>query len=106
VIIDRTKIVSALDAAKEKSVIKMDGQKDKVRKFDEAVDLILNMRDLDIKNPNNRIEQEHMFPHPVHDDRYKVCFFVTGDMEMDIKKRGIAVVDSEALDTLAKTEQR
>ena len=34
---------------------------DKVRKFDEAVDLILNIRDLDIKNPNNRIEQEHMF---------------------------------------------
>jgi large subunit ribosomal protein L1 len=102
VIIDRTKIVSALESAKEKSVLKMDGKPDKVRKFNEAVDLILNMRDLDIKNPNNRIEQEHMFPHPVHDDRYKVCFFAAGDMEMDIKKRGIAVVDSDALDTLAK----
>jgi large subunit ribosomal protein L1 len=101
-IIDRTKIVSALEAAKDKSTLKMDGKPDKVRKFDEAIDLILNIRDLDIKNPNNRIEQEHMFPHPVHDERYTVCFFASGDLEMDIKKRGIAVINNDGLDNLAK----
>ena len=57
-IIDKTKIASALELAKEQAVIKKEGMTDKVRKFDEAVDLILNIRDLDIKNPNNRIEQE------------------------------------------------
>jgi large subunit ribosomal protein L1 len=102
VIIDKTKIASALEQAKEKAVWKLDGKPDKVRKFDEAVDLILNIRDLDIKNPNNRIEQEHMFPHPVHDDHYKVCFFAAGDLEMNLKNRGLTVIDSDALDTLAK----
>jgi large subunit ribosomal protein L1 len=102
VIIDKTKIASALEIAKEKAVLKMDGKPDKVRKFDEAVDLILNIRDLDIKNPNNRIEQEHMFPHPVHDEHYKVCFFAAGDLEMNLKNRGLSVIDSDALDTLAK----
>ena len=43
-----------------------------------------------------------MFPHPVHDDQYKICFFAAGDLEMNLKNRGLTVIDSDALDTLAK----
>jgi len=101
-IVDKEKIVSALDEALSKSVKKMDGKADKVRKFDEAVDIVINIRDVDIKNPNNRIEQEHLCPHPVHDEKYTYCFFAQGDLEMAIKKKGIAVVNNDALDTLQK----
>ena len=47
-----------VEEAIDQSVWKKDGNKDKTRKFDETVDLIINVRDVDIKNPNNRIDQE------------------------------------------------
>jgi len=101
-IVDNDKIASALDEAILKSVKKMDGKDDKVRKFDEAIDIVVNIRDVDIKNPNNRIEQEHLTPHPVHDAKFKICFFASGDLEMAIKKKGVPVVNNDQLDTLQK----
>lgn len=101
-IIDTKKVEAAVATAIDRSVLKKEGKPDKVRKFDESIELILNIRELDIKNPNNRIEQEHLFPHPIHDDKLKLCFFVAGDLEMNVKKKGLAVVNNETLDTLNK----
>lgn len=103
--IDKKLVNEALESALANSVRKKEGKPDKVRKFDEAVDVIINMRDLDIKNPNNRIEQEFILPHPVT-EKPSVCFFADGDMELALKKRGIPVINNDMLDDLQKKSNK
>lgn len=89
----------ALDEAIELSIPKKDGKSDKVRKFDETIDLIINVRDVDIKNPNNRIEQEILLPHAIKDNlpKDKVCFITKDDMEIKLKELGYPVLNPDRL---------
>ena len=48
----------SLDAAIEFSVHKKEGFKDKVRKFDESIDLIINIKDINLNDPKQRIDKE------------------------------------------------
>lgn len=97
--VEKNLIIQALQSAIEESVHKVEGKPDKVAKFDETVDVIFNVRDVDLKNPNNRIEQEHILPHVVN-EKPNLCFFAEGDMEMAVKSRGIPVINVAALDEL------
>ena len=90
--VEKNLVKQALQSAIEESVHKAEGKKDKVRKFDESVDIIFNVRDVDLKNPNNRIEQEHILPHVVN-EKPNLCFFAEGDMELAVKSRGIPVIN-------------
>jgi large subunit ribosomal protein L1 len=100
--IDKKLIRQALDEAIERSVWKKDEKPDKVRKFDESIDLIINVREIDIKNPNNRIEQEHLLPHAINKEKLSLCFFVNGDLEVPVKNLGYNIINADALDTLQK----
>ncbi len=86
----------------------MDGKPDKVRKFDETVDLVINVRDVDIKNPNNRIDQELLLPHPIKGNfsKEKVCFIVKDDMEISLKKMGYNIINPGMLDDLQKQSKK
>jgi large subunit ribosomal protein L1 len=99
--LDKNLLKQALEEALNGSILKKDGKPDKKRKFNESVDLIINIRDVDIKNPNNRIEQEHILPHPVT-DKPNICFFTEGDMELAVKKLGVPVINNEGLEELNK----
>ena len=88
-----------LAQALDQSVMKKDGKPDKIRKFDETIDLIVNIRDVDIKNPNNRIDQEILLPHgiPGNKSLNDVCFIAKDDMELVLKKKGYKVIDNRKL---------
>jgi large subunit ribosomal protein L1 len=72
----------------------------KQRKFLESVDLAVNLRDIDLSNPKNRIQEEIPLPHgrgkPV-----KVGVF--GSSEMAMKAKGVAdvVIQPDEIETLA-----
>lgn len=102
--INHKSVQLALQEAIESAVIKKDGKPDKVRKFDETVDLIVNMRDVDIKNPNNRIDQEILLPHgiPGNNKVSDLCFIVKDEMEMALKEKGYSVLNPNDLDDLQK----
>jgi large subunit ribosomal protein L1 len=100
--IDQKLVNKALLEALDHSVYKKEGKPDKTRKFDETIDLIINVREIDIKNPNNRIEQEFMLPHPLKGNKKKVCFIARDDMEMELKKNGYPVINPERLEELNK----
>ncbi|MHA1721402.1 MAG: 50S ribosomal protein L1 [Promethearchaeota archaeon] len=106
--INNHSVEKALTAALEQSVIKMEGKPEKVRKFDETVDLIVNVRDVDIKNPNNRIDQEFLLPHPIkgNNPKNKVCFIVKDDMEISLKKMGYDIINPKMLDSLQKQSKK
>ena len=82
--------------------MKKDGKSDKARKFDETIDMVVNIRDLDIKNPSNRIDQEYLLPHPIKGNNDNVVFIVKGDMELTLKDKGYAVINPDDLDELFK----
>jgi large subunit ribosomal protein L1 len=101
-------IKKALDEAIDQSVYKKESKPDKVRKFDETIDLIINIRDVDIKNPNNRIDQELLLPHGITGNNSKeaVCFIAKDDMELTLKKLGYTVINPERLDQLQASPKK
>ncbi len=105
---DKKVVKTALNTALENSVSKKEGKPDKVRKFDETIDLIVNIRDVDIKNPNNRIDQEHLLPHgiPGNYTTDHVCFIAKDDMELALKKKGFSVLNPSDLDQLQKRSNK
>jgi large subunit ribosomal protein L1 len=86
----------------------MEGKPEKVRKFDETVDLVINVRDVDIKNPNNRIDQEFLLPYPIKGNlpKKKICFIVKDDMEIYLKKMGYDIINPGMLDDLQKQSKK
>jgi len=91
-------VLNALKDAIAKSVREMDGKKPKVRKFDESIELIFNMRDVNFQVQTNRITLEHILPNPVRKPKeLKAAFFVTGDLEVAAKKLGYVTVNKDQL---------
>ncbi|MHA1519121.1 MAG: hypothetical protein ACTSRK_02960 [Promethearchaeota archaeon] len=99
---------NALVQALEQAIIKKEGKKDKIRNFDETIDLIINVRDVDIKNPNNRIDSEILLPHPIPGNLTKkdVCFIVKDQMELDLKENGYKVLNADDLKELQKKSKK
>ena len=48
--VDDKLLKRSINAAIDHSIIKKDGFKDKVRKFDESIDFIINLKDINLTN--------------------------------------------------------
>jgi large subunit ribosomal protein L1 len=106
-IVTQEKLRDALTKTLENSVWKKEGKDDRVRKFDETLDIIVNLRDLDIKNPNNRVNSEFLLPHQIQTPKtHKLCFFTKEDQLVDAKNAGFDVCDNEALNDLNKKDAK
>jgi large subunit ribosomal protein L1 len=57
------------------------------RKFTQSVDLILTLRDMDLKRPENRINELLELPHSPKPD-VKITVFATGDLALRAKRAG------------------
>jgi large subunit ribosomal protein L1 len=76
----------------------------KTRKFKESVEISINLKDVDLKSPKSRIEDEVILPKG-RGKELKVC--VIGGAELSQKAKGIAdrVLVTEDIDTLAKNNK-
>ena len=100
-------IKAAVDQAIELSVRKKEGYKDKVRNFDESIDLIVNLKNLNLNEPKNRIDEEFILPHKIlYKDKVPACFIASGNIQLNAKKLGYEVFDEEALDQLDKSSKK
>lgn len=90
------KLVEAIRRAVEAS---------KPRKFKESVELAINLKDIDLSVPKNRIEEEIALPKG-RGKMLKVCVFGSG--EMAVKARGAAdqVVLPEDLEAIASDKKK
>jgi large subunit ribosomal protein L1 len=105
--IDNKEIEVAVDKAIELSIRKKEDSKDKVRKFDESIDLIVNLKGLNLKDPKNRIDEEFVLPHKIlFDKKVPACFIASGDMQLNAKKLGYEVLDEEALEEFDKSSKK
>lgn len=57
------------------------------RKFTQSVDLILTLRDMDLKRPENRINELLELPHSPKPD-VKITVFATGDLALRAERAG------------------
>jgi large subunit ribosomal protein L1 len=80
--IDLQRLTSLVDEAKNNS---------KKRNFTQAVELVVNFKDLDVKAPENRINEVVTLPHPIGRD-VKVCVIADGDMVVKARQAGADLV--------------
>ncbi|MFX1301801.1 MAG: hypothetical protein ACFFBV_02390 [Promethearchaeota archaeon] len=97
----------SLNAAIDFSIIKKEGFKDKVRKFDESIDLIINIKDVNLNDPKNRIDKEIILSNEIiTDDKPNICVIASDEILLEGKKLGIDTLDSDGLIKLNNEEKK
>jgi len=89
-----------------KAALKESREKSKKRNFNQSVELIINLRDVDVKKPENRIQATIELPHSI-DKNVGVCVFADGDMALRARRAGAdLVLGSEEIESLANNRKR
>jgi len=73
------------------------------RKFVEAVDISFTIQDVDLKNPNNRIQEEIRLPNG-RGKVIKIAMFAAADAAKKAKAAGIHVIDPSEIEELGKNK--
>jgi large subunit ribosomal protein L1 len=90
--LDKTTILNAVKEAKEKS-----GKK----KFNQTVDLILNIQEIDMKSPEGKIQEVVELPHATGKPN-KVCVIASGELAFKARKANADhIVERAELEGLA-----
>ena len=91
--LDKKTIINAIKEAKEKS---------KKRNFTQSVELILNLKDVDMKSPEGRIQERIELPHSSPEKLNKMCIIATGELALKAKKaKADLVIGKDELGGLA-----
>ncbi|MFX1502061.1 MAG: hypothetical protein ACFFDH_13945 [Promethearchaeota archaeon] len=105
--VDDKLLKRSLNAAIDFSVIKKEGFKDKVRKFDESIDLIINIKDVNLSDPKNRIDKEILLANEViRGDKPNICVIASDEILLEAKRLGVDTVDSNGLVSLNSEEKK
>ena len=94
--VDREAVLRAISEAKRNS---------KKRNFKQSMELILNLRDIDLKKPENRINELIELPHPPKED-IQIAVFATGDLALRARDAGAdRVLERKALNDLSSDKK-
>ena len=105
--VDDKLLKKSLNAAIDFSVIKKDGFKDKVRKFDESIDFIINLKDINLNDPKQRIDKEILLPNNIiTGDKPNVCVIASDEILMEAKNLGLETIDNDGLVKLNNEEKK
>jgi large subunit ribosomal protein L1 len=75
------------------------------RRFNESVELIIKLRDIDLKKPENRLNEIVVLPHKIGKP-VKVCVIATGDLALKSKEANAdLVIGREQLEDFAKDKR-
>ena len=105
--IDDKLLNKSVNAAIEYSVIKKEGFKDKVRKFDETIDLVINLKDLNLNDPKQRIDKEIILPNNIlTSDKPNVCVIASDEILLEARNMGLKTVDKDGLVQMNNDEKK
>jgi len=93
-----------LDDKKVLEAIKKVKQNSKKRKFVQSIELAVNMKDVDLKKPENRLNTELTLPNEIGRDP-KICVIATGDLAVKAKNAGVYVIDKDELGEVARNKK-
>ena len=93
-----SKTVEAVQKAIEES-------KKQNRKFKQSVDVIINLKNIDMNDAKNRIEDEVMLPHG-RGIEAKLALFASGDLALKSKTHVDLLIKPEEIEELAKDKKK
>ncbi len=76
------------------------------RKFTQSVELIINLRDIDMKKPESRIQESIELPHAVG-KQSKICVIASGELALKAKRAGAdLIIERAELEALAGDKKK
>jgi len=95
--LDNKKLLQAVKEVKEKS---------EKRNFAQAIELVVNLKDIDPKKPENRFQESIELPYPPGKEN-KICVIASGEMALRAKREGAdLVIQRDELEALAGDKKR
>lgn len=79
-------------------------KKSKQRNFNQSIDLAINLRDIDMKKPENRLNEELMLPNGRGED-IKIAVIGGGELALQAKKVADKVITEEELEGFGKDKK-
>jgi large subunit ribosomal protein L1 len=105
--VDDKLLKKSLDAAIDLSILKKEGFKEKTRNFDESIDLIINLKDINLKDPKQRIDKELILPNEViASETPNVCVLASDEILLEAKNLGLDTIDNDRLVALNNEEKK
>jgi large subunit ribosomal protein L1 len=87
---------TAISEAKAKSIER------RKRKFNETVEISIGLRDIDLKNPTNRINIEALVPNDLGGNKTTVAVFADGDVATKSLESGFRTIGRAEVEQLSK----
>jgi len=75
------------------------------RKFKQNIDLVINLKNIDLNNPKNRIEQEVLLPHG-RGVQAKIVLFASGELAVKSKTLVDLLIKPEEIEDLSKNKKK
>jgi large subunit ribosomal protein L1 len=89
-----------------KAAIKEAKEKTAKRNFNQSIELIINLRDVDTSKPEGRIQQRIELPHALG-KKVTVCVLADGDMGLRARRSGAdLVLESSEIENLANDKKK
>ncbi|MHA1684536.1 MAG: 50S ribosomal protein L1 [Promethearchaeota archaeon] len=76
----------------------------KKRKFTESIDVIVNLKNINLKDPSKRFNNEFQLPNVINDNP-RICFIVDGDQLVEAKNLNVDSFDKDAIESLGKADK-
>ncbi len=83
----------------------VDESKKLERKFKQSIDVVINLKNIDMNDAKNRIEDEVMLPHGKGTEA-KIAIFASGDLAIKSKPHVDLVIKPEEIEELAKDKKK
>ena len=74
------------------------------RKFIESLEMSITLKDVDLKNPTNRIQEEVRLPSG-RGKEVKIAMFAGGEMAAKARKAGLEIIDPSTIEDLGGNRQ-
>ena len=74
------------------------------RKFKQTIDLVITLKNIDLNEAKNRIEEEILLPH-VRGNDAKIALFASGELASKAKKNVDLLIKPEEIEDLAKDKK-
>jgi large subunit ribosomal protein L1 len=83
----------------------LDESKKLDRKFKQNIDIVINLKNLDMEDTKNRIDEEILLPHG-RGKEAKVALFASGELAMKAKKQVDLLIKPEEIEDLSKEKKK
>ena len=104
--IQTLKLISMADKKITESVEKILEESKKLeRKFKQNIDVVINLKNLDLNDPKNRIEQEIILPHG-RGNVAKIALFASSELAIKSKNHVDLLIKPEEIEELSKDKKK